>query len=59
MMEDINYNRIKKSMEFIVENINKQPKIEEIANHVNMSEFHFQRIFKKWSEYLRRSSYNL
>ncbi len=49
MMEDVNYSRIKKSMEFIVENINKQPKIKEIASHVNMSEFHFQRIFKKWS----------
>jgi AraC family transcriptional regulator of adaptative response/methylated-DNA-[protein]-cysteine methyltransferase len=49
MKEDINYNRIKSSMEFIVANFNKQPKIEEIANHVNLSEFHFQRIFKNWA----------
>lgn len=49
MNDVINYNRIKSSMEFIASNYNKQPKIKEIADHVNLSEFHFQRIFKEWA----------
>lgn len=49
MKEDINYSRIKSSMEFIVANLKRQPKIEEIANHVSLSEYHFQRIFKDWA----------
>lgn len=49
MIEGINYERIKSSMEYIVANANKQPKIEDIAKHVHLSEFHFQRIFKEWA----------
>lgn len=49
MKDEINYNRIKSSMEFIVSNLNKQPKINDIANHVNLSEFHFHREFKEWA----------
>ncbi len=49
MDKDVNYNRIKSSLEFIVANFKKQPRIEEIASHVNLSEFHFQRIFKEWA----------
>jgi AraC family transcriptional regulator of adaptative response/methylated-DNA-[protein]-cysteine methyltransferase len=36
-------------MEYIVANFDKQPFIEEIAAHVHLSEFHFQRIFKEWA----------
>ncbi len=36
-------------MEFIVANFTKQPGINEIANHVNLSEFHFQRLFQDWA----------
>lgn len=46
---DINYNRIKSSMEYIVANFNKQPPVEDIANYVHLSKFHFQRIFKEWA----------
>jgi AraC family transcriptional regulator of adaptative response/methylated-DNA-[protein]-cysteine methyltransferase len=49
MQEDINYSRIKASMEFIVANFRNQPGIGEIAHHVNLSEFHFQRIFREWA----------
>jgi AraC family transcriptional regulator of adaptative response/methylated-DNA-[protein]-cysteine methyltransferase len=49
MKEDINYNRIKSAMEFIVLNYNSQPRIKDVVNHVNLSEFHFQRIFKEWA----------
>ena len=36
-------------MEFIAENYSKQPSIEEIAKHIHLSEYHFQRIFKEWA----------
>ena len=49
MKDDVNFSRVKSAMEFIVANFNRQPKIKEIANHINLSEFHFQRIFKEWA----------
>ena len=49
MNEDLNYNRIKSSMEFIAANFRHQPGIEEIADHVNMSESHFEHIFREWA----------
>ncbi len=36
-------------MEFIALNYNKQPNIKDIADHVKLSEFHFQRMFKEWA----------
>ena len=36
-------------MEFIVANYKKQPKIEEIANHVHLNEYYFQKLFKDWA----------
>lgn len=44
-----NYDRIEKAIKFIIKNFNQQPKLEEIAEHVNMSQFHFQRVFKDWA----------
>lgn len=49
MDNSLNYERIKSSMEYIVENFKLQPKIQDIASHVHLSEFHFQRIFKEWA----------
>ncbi|MBN2350664.1 MAG: methylated-DNA--[protein]-cysteine S-methyltransferase [Bacteroidales bacterium] len=49
MKENINYCRIKSAMEFIASNFNRQPNIEDIAKHVHLSEFHFQRLFKDWA----------
>ena len=36
-------------MEFIVANFRNQPRIEEIADHVHLSEYHFERLFKDWA----------
>jgi len=49
MKEEVNYNRIKSALEFIAANYKKQPGMNEIAEHIHLSEFHFQRIFKEWS----------
>lgn len=49
MTNQLNYDRIKTAMEYIAANFENQPKVEDIAKHINISEFHFQRIFKDWS----------
>lgn len=49
MTNQLNYDRIKTAMEYIAANFEHQPKVEDIANHIKISEFHFQRIFKEWS----------
>ncbi|MCP4724970.1 MAG: helix-turn-helix transcriptional regulator, partial [bacterium] len=43
------YIRIGKAIEFLEENFCEQPSLGEIADHVNLSEFHFQRLFKRWA----------
>jgi AraC family transcriptional regulator of adaptative response/methylated-DNA-[protein]-cysteine methyltransferase len=45
----IDYQRVKIALEYISVNVNQQPKIEDIAKHINLSKFHFQRMFKKWA----------
>ncbi len=43
------YDRIAKAIKFISENVAVQPKLEDIAAHVHMSPFHFQRLFCRWA----------
>jgi AraC family transcriptional regulator of adaptative response/methylated-DNA-[protein]-cysteine methyltransferase len=52
MMEtqnEFNYQRIAKAIDFLNINYKTQPSLEDAAEHVNMSQFHFQRIFKDWA----------
>jgi len=42
------YERIEKSIKFIETNFPSQPGLKEIAAHVGLSEFHFQRLFSRW-----------
>jgi len=49
MIQNINYNRIEKAIQYVAQNYKSQPSLEEIARHVNLSEFHFQRIFTDWA----------
>lgn len=44
-----NYDRIELAIEFLAKNRLKQPSLREVAKAVGLSEFHFQRIFKKWA----------
>lgn len=46
--QEINYYRIEKAIGYLTENFREQPSLEEIAEKVNMSPFHFQRIFTDW-----------
>ncbi|MES2681478.1 MAG: methylated-DNA--[protein]-cysteine S-methyltransferase [Bacteroidota bacterium] len=45
----INYNRIAEAIDFIKANFKEQPSLELIAQHVNLSPFHFQRLFTDWA----------
>ncbi len=47
--EQIDYNRIERAIRFIEENFQNQPSLKEIADHVALSEFHFNRLFSKWA----------
>lgn len=47
--QELNYTRIADAICFIKKNYRTQPKLEEIAEHINMSPFHFQRMFSEWA----------
>lgn len=47
--EQLNYNRIAKAIEYIKNNFTNQPNLDEIAEQVHLSPFHFQRLFKDWA----------
>ena len=46
---EFNYQRIAKAIHFLNFNYKAQPSLEDAAEHVNMSPFHFQRMFKDWA----------
>jgi AraC family transcriptional regulator of adaptative response/methylated-DNA-[protein]-cysteine methyltransferase len=43
------YSRIEKAILFLEENYHRQPELHEVAESVNLSEFHFQRLFRRWA----------
>ncbi len=43
------YSRIEKAIKFIQEHAEDQPDLDKVAGHLNLSPFHFQRLFKDWS----------
>lgn len=43
------FNRIATAIEFLKNNFSKQPALEEVAQHVHMSPFHFQKMFTEWA----------
>jgi len=47
--ENMNYQRITAAIEYIKQHFQAQPKLEEIAQHVHLSSFHFQRLFSEWA----------
>lgn len=49
MRQNINYNRIQKAIEYITANAKLQPSLDEVAEFVELSPFHFQQIFVEWA----------
>lgn len=43
------YERIAEAISFITNRVNNQPTLNEIAAHMHMSPFHFQRLFCRWA----------
>lgn len=43
------YERIAEAISFIVDRVNRQPHLAEIADHLHLSPFHFQRLFCRWT----------
>lgn len=47
--ETINYNRIAEAIAYIKDNFKQQPRLEDVAEQVHLSPFHFQRLFNEWA----------
>ncbi len=45
----INYNRVAQAIDYIKTNFKAQPSLDEIAQQVHLSPFHFQRLFSEWA----------
>ncbi|MBN9382300.1 MAG: methylated-DNA--[protein]-cysteine S-methyltransferase [Chitinophagaceae bacterium] len=47
--QEYDYNRVASAISFFKENYKSQPKLEDVADHVHLSPFHFQRMFQNWA----------
>lgn len=47
--QNINYKRIAEAIDYIKTNFKEQPNLDEVAKKVNLSPFHFQRLFSEWA----------
>ncbi|MDB5024515.1 MAG: methylated-DNA--[protein]-cysteine S-methyltransferase [Mucilaginibacter sp.] len=47
--EAINYQRIAEAINYISINFKEQPNLDDVAQKVNLSPFHFQRMFTEWA----------
>ncbi len=43
------YDRMACAISYITSHVNEQPNLEDIAAHVNLSPYHFQRLFSRWA----------
>jgi len=49
MQAEADYKRIECAIQYIREHHTAQPSLEDIAGHVHMSPYHFQRLFSRWA----------
>jgi AraC family transcriptional regulator, regulatory protein of adaptative response / methylated-DNA-[protein]-cysteine methyltransferase len=45
----INYRRIEQAIQYLEANFKRQPELNEVADQVHLSPFHFQRLFTEWA----------
>ncbi|MEM9337966.1 MAG: methylated-DNA--[protein]-cysteine S-methyltransferase [Bacteroidota bacterium] len=45
----VNFQRIEEAIGYIRNNFQQQPTLDEVAEHVNLSPYHFQRMFTDWA----------
>lgn len=48
-MSDRDYGRIERAILYIARHIRDQPALADVAAHVGLSEYHFQRLFRRWA----------
>jgi AraC family transcriptional regulator of adaptative response/methylated-DNA-[protein]-cysteine methyltransferase len=46
-MED--YQKIEKAIEYLEQNYQRQPSLQDIADHISLSKYHAQRLFTRWA----------
>jgi AraC family transcriptional regulator of adaptative response/methylated-DNA-[protein]-cysteine methyltransferase len=46
---NINYNRIAAAIDYIRKNFKSQPNLDEVAEKIHLSPYHFQRMFTEWA----------
>ncbi|MEX2571211.1 MAG: methylated-DNA--[protein]-cysteine S-methyltransferase [Gemmatimonadota bacterium] len=48
-MSELDYQRIERAIRYLDENAAEQPDLKRLAAEVGLSEFHFQRLFRRWA----------
>jgi AraC family transcriptional regulator, regulatory protein of adaptative response / methylated-DNA-[protein]-cysteine methyltransferase len=43
------YERIADAIDYITSHVNEQPSLDDVAEHLNLSPYHFQRLFTRWA----------
>lgn len=47
--QHINYHRIAEAIDYLKQHFKSQPSLEEVAEKINLSPFHFQKLFTEWA----------
>ncbi len=47
--QEIDYKRVAEAIDFLQQHFKAQPSLDEAAEHVHLSPFHFQRMFQQWA----------
>lgn len=47
--ENINYNSIAEAIDYIKQNFKTQPNLDDVAEKIHLSPYHFQRVFTEWA----------
>lgn len=47
--KNIDYARIEQAIQYLEKNFQHQPELDDVAEHVHLSPFHFQRLFTHWA----------
>ena len=45
----LDYARVERALQFLQQNHRRRPTLDEIARHVHLSPFHFERLFQRWA----------
>ena len=48
-MDNPDYRRIEQAIAYLEEHALEQPSLDEVAEHIGLSSYHFQRLFKSWA----------